>query len=32
MMDISNIKEVDLNPVIAYKQGYRVVDARIILS
>ncbi|MCC6013250.1 MAG: acetate--CoA ligase family protein [Candidatus Verstraetearchaeota archaeon] len=32
MMDISNIKEIDLNPVIAYKQGYRVVDARIILS
>jgi acetyl-CoA synthetase (ADP-forming) len=32
MMDISNIKEIDLNPVIAYKQGYRVVDARVILS
>ncbi|RZN57840.1 MAG: acetyl-CoA synthetase [Candidatus Methanomethylicota archaeon] len=32
IMDISNIKEVDLNPVIAYKQGYRVVDTRIILS
>ncbi len=32
MMDIPNIKEMDLNPVIAYKKGYRVVDARIILS
>jgi acyl-CoA synthetase (NDP forming) len=29
--EIEEIKEIDLNPVIVYEKGFRVVDARVIL-
>lgn len=32
VMDIDDIKELDLNPVFAYRDGALVVDARIILT
>lgn len=32
VMENPEIKEMDLNPVLVYAQGYRVVDARIILG
>ena len=32
IIDHQEIKELDLNPVIIYKKGVKVVDARIILE
>jgi len=32
MMDVVEIKELDLNPTIVYEKGCRIVDARIILK
>jgi acyl-CoA synthetase (NDP forming) len=32
VMDYSEIKEIDLNPIIAYEKGAKTVDARIILE
>jgi acetyl-CoA synthetase (ADP-forming) len=32
MLEVSEIKELDLNPTIAYSNGCRVVDARVILG
>ena len=31
MTELGEIKELDLNPVMAYEKGYRIVDARVIL-
>jgi acyl-CoA synthetase (NDP forming) len=32
VMDNSEIKELDLNPIMAYEKGAKTVDARIILE
>jgi len=32
MMDVAEIKELDLNPTIVYEKGCRIVDARVILK
>ncbi len=32
VMDHPEIKELDLNPVLAYEKGAKIVDARIILE
>ena len=32
MMDVAEVKELDLNPTIVYEKGCRIVDARVILK
>ena len=32
VMDFPEVKELDLNPVLAYEKGVKTVDARIILE
>jgi len=32
LMDIPEIKELDLNPIMVYEKGAKIVDARVILE